>query len=185
MIKIYLEKIYTVSARYPKYKWMLTPIIGGIFSIVTALFVIIPVQIEKIFHIPAFWSSPLNYILSFPLILTGAVLMLWTSLIFFMTKGTPVPVNPPPQLVVKGPYQYMRNPMHGGMFLLMFGFGIYYCSPLAIIVFIPLYIYMDIKILKKIEEPELEKRLGRSYIEYKKITPMFFPKSQKGPKTSE
>ena len=179
MIKSGLENIYTVSARYPKYKVILTPIIGGLFSIFTALFVIVPVQIEKIFNIPNLWSSPVNYIISAPLILTGILLMLWTSLIFFMTRGTPVPVNPPPHLVVKGPYKYIRNPMHGGMFLLMFGCGIYYSSILSILIFMPIYIYFDIFILKKIEEPELEKRLGKSYIEYKKNTPMFFPRIKK------
>lgn len=30
--------------------------------------------------------------------------------------------------------------------------------------------------LKKIEEPELAKRLGKEYLEYKKVTPMFIPK---------
>jgi protein-S-isoprenylcysteine O-methyltransferase Ste14 len=29
--------------------------------------------------------------------------------------------------------------------------------------------------LKAIEEPELEKRLGKDYVEYKKRVPMFFP----------
>ena len=29
--------------------------------------------------------------------------------------------------------------------------------------------------LKIIEEPELEKRLGKEYLEYKKRTPMFIP----------
>jgi protein-S-isoprenylcysteine O-methyltransferase Ste14 len=30
--------------------------------------------------------------------------------------------------------------------------------------------------IKYIEEPELEKRLGKDYIEYKKRVPRFFPK---------
>ena len=30
--------------------------------------------------------------------------------------------------------------------------------------------------LKAIEEPELEMRLGKDYLDYKKKTPMFFPK---------
>jgi protein-S-isoprenylcysteine O-methyltransferase Ste14 len=29
--------------------------------------------------------------------------------------------------------------------------------------------------IKAIEEPELEKRLGKEYLEYKKRTPMFIP----------
>jgi len=30
--------------------------------------------------------------------------------------------------------------------------------------------------LKYIEEPELERRMGEPYIQYKKLVPMFFPK---------
>ncbi len=33
--------------------------------------------------------------------------------------------------------------------------------------------------LKKVEEPELEKRLGKDYREYKKQVPMFFPRLKK------
>jgi protein-S-isoprenylcysteine O-methyltransferase Ste14 len=33
--------------------------------------------------------------------------------------------------------------------------------------------------LKAIEEPELTKRLGQDYIEYRKKTPMFFPSLEK------
>jgi protein-S-isoprenylcysteine O-methyltransferase Ste14 len=41
--------------------------------------------------------------------------------------------------------------------------------------FTPLFILANIWELKKIEEPELAKRLGKEYIEYKKTVPMFFP----------
>jgi protein-S-isoprenylcysteine O-methyltransferase Ste14 len=57
----------------------------------------------------------------------------------------------------------------------MFGFGIYYSSVLTIFISIPLYILLDVSILKRIEEPDLEKRLGAAYAEYKNKTPMFFP----------
>lgn len=42
--------------------------------------------------------------------------------------------------------------------------------------FTPLFIWMNVWELKSIEEPELEKRLSIDYIEYRKQTPMFFPR---------
>jgi protein-S-isoprenylcysteine O-methyltransferase Ste14 len=35
---------------------------------------------------------------------------------------------------------------------------------------------MNVWELKKVEEPELIRRLGKAYVEYKKRTPMFFPR---------
>jgi protein-S-isoprenylcysteine O-methyltransferase Ste14 len=168
-----IKKIYAISTGNPLKKVILTPIVGGSFAVATALFIIIPIQIEKVYNIPAFWNAPVNYIIGLPLIILGALLMLWTSLIFFFKHGTPVPVNPPPKLITTGPYTFSRNPMHGGMILLMFGFGFYYCSLLAVFIFIPLYILIDTWILRNIEEPELAKRLGDEYVKYKERTPMF------------
>jgi protein-S-isoprenylcysteine O-methyltransferase Ste14 len=42
-------------------------------------------------------------------------------------------------------------------------------------IFTPLFILINVWELKAIEEPELLKRLGQDYIEYRKRTPMFFP----------
>jgi protein-S-isoprenylcysteine O-methyltransferase Ste14 len=62
-----------------------------------------------------------------------------------------------------------------GIFLVMFGTGFWIGSISLIFIFTPLFILINIIELKKIEEPELEIRLGKEYIEYKKRTPMFFP----------
>jgi len=123
--------------------------------------------------IPIIIISPFNYIIGWPLIIVGAFFMSWTSLLFFIKKGTPVPNTAPPKLITTGPYAFSRNPMHGGLFLLMFGIGFYNSSLLALLVFIPIYIYFDTRIHRYIEEPELEKRFGEDYNEYKKKTPRF------------
>jgi len=57
----------------------------------------------------------------------------------------------------------------------MFGIGFWIGSFSLILVFTPLFILVNTLELKIIEEPELERRLGREYIEYKKKTPMFIP----------
>jgi protein-S-isoprenylcysteine O-methyltransferase Ste14 len=99
----------------------------------------------------------------------------WSVLNFHKVKGTPVPFNPPPRLVTTGPYAYVRNPMLSGVFVLLFGLGILFGSVCVIFIFTPLFILVNVWELKAIEEPELVKRLGDEYVEYRKRTPMFFP----------
>ena len=105
--------------------------------------------------------------------------MLWSILYFIKVKGTPVPFNPPPKLVTTGPYSYIRNPMLSGVFILMFGFGIFFRSISLVFIFTPLFVLLNFLELKAIEEPELENRLGKDYSKYKKRVPMFFPKFKK------
>jgi len=105
--------------------------------------------------------------------------MLWSILHFIKVKGTPVPFNPPPKLVNTGPYSYVRNPMLGGVFILLFGFGILFNSISLVFIFTPIFILLNFLELKTIEEPELEKRLGKDYLEYKKSVTMFFPRFKK------
>jgi len=167
--------IYNIATSIGLRRVILAPIIGSLFALLTAMFVIIPVNIESRLDVPAIIISPLNLIAGVPLILTGTILVLWSSWYFIVGKRTPVPVNPPVRLIIKGPYAYSRNPMHTGLFILMFGFGFYYHSVLSIIVFTPIYILMDVWMIINIEEPELEKRLGNNYIEYKKRVNRFIP----------
>jgi protein-S-isoprenylcysteine O-methyltransferase Ste14 len=62
-----------------------------------------------------------------------------------------------------------------GIFVLLFGIGCGFNSLSLVVVFTPLYILANVWELKQIEEPELIKRLGEDYIEYRNRTPMFVP----------
>jgi protein-S-isoprenylcysteine O-methyltransferase Ste14 len=148
---------------------------GFSFTLFTSLFVVIPVTIENIIDIsyPAIY---LKYPVSVLLFGMGSSLMLWTNVIFMKDKGTPVHLKPPPVLIIKGPFRYIRNPMHAGLFLLLISIGLFFGSFLTLLVFIPLYIIIDIWFIKNIEEPELEKRFGEEYLKYKSSTPRFIPK---------
>ena len=61
----------------------------------------------------------------------------------------------------------------------MFGIGFWIGSLSLILIFTPLFILANVLELKKIEEPELEKRLRQKYLDYKKKTPMFIPNLSK------
>lgn len=62
-----------------------------------------------------------------------------------------------------------------GVFLILFGIGFAFNSISLVLVFTPLYILVNVWELKQIEEPELVKRLGKDYVEYREKTPMFIP----------
>jgi len=156
-------------------KVFLTVITGIFFILFTTAFVIIPLYIDKTFSFSIIPDRIFNFIISFPFIFSGSVLVLWCDILFLYGKGTPVPLTPPKILIEKGPYAFSRNPMTTGLFLLMFGIGFYFGSLLSIFIFTPLYILIHYFVLKNIEEPELEKRLGEDYINYKKKVPMFIP----------
>jgi len=66
----------------------------------------------------------------------------------------------------------------------MFGFGILFKSISLVFIFTPLFILLNFLELKNIEEPELEKRLGKDYSKYKKRVPMFIPKLRRTKKRS-
>ena len=106
--------------------------------------------------------------------------MLWSMVHFIKVRGTPVPFNPPPKLVTTGPYARARNPMLTGLFIFLLGLGILFGSISLIFIFTPLFVLLNVLELRAIEEPELEKRLGTEYIEYKKRTPMFIPRLKRG-----
>jgi protein-S-isoprenylcysteine O-methyltransferase Ste14 len=70
--------------------------------------------------------------------------------------------------------------MLAGVFLLLFGIGFAVNSISMVIFFTPLYVLLNVWELKNIEEPELVKRLGDEYIEYRRKTPMFIPGYRSG-----
>ena len=171
----WIDFLYKVATGSKKLRNIFTPIGAIFYGVFTALFIVIALQADKWLNLPQLFSRPLNIILSLPFFPLALFLMGWSVLNFLKVKGTPVPFNPPPRLVTTGPYAYVRNPMLTGISVLLFGFGILFGSISLIFIFTPLFISINVWELKAIEEPELVKRLGEEYIEYKKRTPMFIP----------
>jgi protein-S-isoprenylcysteine O-methyltransferase Ste14 len=171
----WIEILYNVATGSRKIRNFFTPIGAFFYALLTFSFVVIALQVDRLLGIPAIFRGPLSIILAIPIFAFALFLIGWSVLNFLRAKGTPVPFNPPPQLVTTGPYAYVRNPMLTGVFALLFGFGALLGSISLVVVFTPLFIFINVWELKAIEEPELVKRLGEGYIEYRKRTPMFFP----------
>ena len=170
-----VDVMYRAATGAKKTRNLLTPIGVLIFGLFTVLFVYLAVLLDGLLALR--WPIPTNVSgsVSALLMLIGSAITSWSVFHFLRFKGTPVPFNPPPTLVDSGPYRYARNPMLTGVFLLLFGIGFAIKSPSLVLVFTPLYALVNFWELKKIEEPELIKRLGEDYLTYRERTPMFIP----------
>lgn len=107
--------------------------------------------------------------------LIGVALALWTIFLFKRYgKGTPNPTIPPKELVIRGPYKLVRNPMVLGGALILFGEVIIYYSLFLLLISI-LYVIVTYFNAVFVEEPELKKRFGNPYEQYLKEVPRLFP----------
>lgn len=170
-----IELIYKAATGTRKARTLLTPVGLTVFALFTTLFVVAALLVDKLFELPGPLPDSARLPVSIPLIAIGAAVTAWSATHFLRVRGTPVPFNPPPQLVETGPYRYARNPMVTGVFILLFGLGFALNSISLVCVFTPLYVLAHAWELKQIEEPELAKRLGKEYTEYRSRTPMFVP----------
>src|SRR6266850_6648484 len=80
-------------------------------------------------------------------------------------RGTPAPFDPPRQLVVRGPYRRVRNPMYIGAGVALLGAALRYRSAAlfayAAIFFIAMHLFVVVY-----EEPTLRRTFGADYEEY-------------------
>jgi protein-S-isoprenylcysteine O-methyltransferase Ste14 len=90
-------------------------------------------------------------------------------------KGTLAPWDPPRQLVIRGPYRYVRNPMISGVVFVLFGEALMLLSgphfQWALIFLLINSIYIPL-----FEEQQLKERFGEAYIEYSRHVPRLVPR---------
>ena len=118
-------------------------------------------------------------------VLIGAVFMVWSNIdMVKIGRGCPTDGfnialgERTKKLIVQGPYKYTRNPMLFGTFVFYVGLALLFNSYSALIVPIVFISYM-VWHVKKFEEPRLYNDFKDEYVEYKKRTPLLFPKSKK------
>jgi protein-S-isoprenylcysteine O-methyltransferase Ste14 len=171
----WVDLLHTAATGTRKTRTLLTPVGLITFGAFSTLFVLAAILVDRLLDLPALLPEAARPPISIPVVAIGVIITAWSAIHFLKAKGTPVPFNPPPKVVNTGPYRYARNPMLTGVFLLLFGIGLGLGSMSLVLVFTPLYVLMNVWELKHIEEPELVRRLGDEYIEYRRKTPMFIP----------
>ena len=104
-------------------------------------------------------------------------LLFVASLRRFVTdgRGTLAPWDPPRQLVVRGPYRYVRNPMISGVVFVLFGEALLLLSR-PHVTWALIFLGINSVCIPLIEEPGLAKRFGEGYREYCRHVPRFVPR---------
>ena len=96
-------------------------------------------------------------------------------LFYQIGKGTPAPWSPTKNLIVQGPYKYVRNPMISGVLLVLTSEALI-LNTICIFYWAIIFFIINCIYFKLFEEKQLEKNFGQSYLEYKKNVPMWLPK---------
>ena len=110
------------------------------------------------------------------LVLVGLALLTWCiSLFVRVGKGTLAPWDPTSNLVAVGPYRYTRNPMITGVCTILTGEALATGSWRLVVWALMFIVFNHIHFLL-IEEPGLEARFGKPYLDYKKAVPRWMPR---------
>ena len=172
----WIDLIHRAATGTKKTRTLLTPVGVLVFGAFTGLFVAAAVWVDRLLHLPGMLPDGMRLPVAVPVMVVGIAATAWSAFHFLRVKGTPVPFNPPPEVVSSGPYRYARNPMLTGVFIFLFGLGLAVDSLSLVAAFTPLFIVFNIWELKAIEEPELLRRFGDEYEDYRRRTPMFIPR---------
>ncbi|HMV09056.1 MAG TPA: isoprenylcysteine carboxylmethyltransferase family protein [Cyclobacteriaceae bacterium] len=106
----------------------------------------------------------------------GLALFLYTVVLFrTYGRGTLAPWTPTEKLVIRGPYRYCRNPMISGVFFILIGESMVYYS-INILIWAGIFLLINTTYFVLKEEPDLYKRFGDEYSEYKRNVPRWIPR---------
>jgi protein-S-isoprenylcysteine O-methyltransferase Ste14 len=98
--------------------------------------------------------------------LCGAALAVWCIAAFVtFGRGTPLPLDPPRVLVIRGPYHYVRNPMYLGAGVALAGAALFYQSAALLAYAAAFLVIMQIFVVFY-EEPTLRRTFGQDYVDY-------------------
>jgi protein-S-isoprenylcysteine O-methyltransferase Ste14 len=88
-------------------------------------------------------------------------------------RGTPAPIDPPKELVVRGLYKYTRNPMYVGVASVLVGEAVFFeARGLFILTIVAVLMFHLFIVLY--EEPTLRRIFGKSYARYCQAVPRWF-----------
>ena len=93
----------------------------------------------------------------------------------FDAKGIPAVEGMQKHLIVKGPYQYIRNPIYISWYFIIFGEAIYFQSLGVLLYLLGCMVIAQIRVVF-CEEPYLSVTFGEQYESYRKSVPRWIPR---------
>ncbi|HUQ51703.1 MAG TPA: isoprenylcysteine carboxylmethyltransferase family protein [Gammaproteobacteria bacterium] len=105
------------------------------------------------------------------LCIVGLTFAIWARIALGRSWGMPMTVHADPELVVRGPYRFVRHPIYTGLTTMFIGTSLVY--PLFAISSAVVIAYSVLSALR--EERDMEQRFPNSYPDYKKRSKMLVP----------
>jgi protein-S-isoprenylcysteine O-methyltransferase Ste14 len=108
-------------------------------------------------------------------LIAGAALVVETTTRFALQgRGTPAPWAPPERFVERGSYRYVRSPMYLGVILLVVGQGLLLGREILFLWAAVAWLIFT-SFLAFYEEPELRRRFGADYDDYRRRVRRWIP----------
>lgn len=108
-------------------------------------------------------------------IAVGTGIVLWCIVDFALNgQGTLAPIDPPRQLVMRGLYRYVRNPMYLGVATILLGEALLFASSSLLWNALGFLISTHCFVVFY-EEPDLSRRFGESYDMYRRKVHRWLP----------
>jgi len=105
----------------------------------------------------------------------ASLLGLWSAwAMSSLGKGTPLPTAAAPNLVCKGPYRLIRNPMAVAGIVQGLAVGLFLGS-FGVLIYSLLGAFARHYVVRPVEERELTERFGAEYLSYRATTSLWFP----------
>jgi protein-S-isoprenylcysteine O-methyltransferase Ste14 len=110
-------------------------------------------------------------------LMAGGGLLLLDSFVRFVRRGrgTPAPIAPPEHLLASGPYRYVRNPMYLGVLAMILGQAFLLGSRGLFAYGAGVWLVLQL-FLTLYEEPNLRRRFGPVYEEYRSTAGRWLPR---------
>jgi protein-S-isoprenylcysteine O-methyltransferase Ste14 len=109
-------------------------------------------------------------------ILIGALGGGWCFWLFVSKgKGTPAPIDPPKNLVVTGPYRYVRNPMYVAVTAILLGESAFFGSGALLVYTGTVFVAFNL-FVRFYEEPTLRRSFGPAYEEHCRTVSRWIPR---------
>ncbi len=114
-------------------------------------------------------------ILGIVLLICGGALVLETTARFALQgRGTPAPWAPPERFVERGSYRFVRSPMYLGVLLLVVGQALLLGREILFGWAVIAWVIFELSLVTW-EEPQLRRRFGASYDDYRRRVKRWLP----------
>jgi protein-S-isoprenylcysteine O-methyltransferase Ste14 len=140
--------------------------------------------IALLFGLMPMWAADLNHQLGWPEVTSGpgqvvgvglfvagvGVALHCSNLFARLGRGTPIPIDPPRELVVAGLYRLTRNPIYVAQVSVLASYFLY-SGEVALLVYAAIWAALVQGFVVWVEEPGLKRRFGESYLRYMREVP--------------